>query len=174
LVLVLGLGGAASGAPEEDDDGSFGMTPPVACKEIRGYEDFVPLEPAALTADEKLLVYFRPLHFKTARKGSSYEAHFTEEGRIRRRGGKAVLWVKKDLMEYRPRTETPPRLVYVRNTVSIKGLKPGEYDLELVLRDEIGRGAPAVRVLPFTVLPSRAGDEPARKDGSKSGSGGRP
>src|SRR5689334_12650723 len=108
LGLVLGLGGLVRGGPDEDD-GSFRMTPPVACKEIRGYEDFVPLEPAALTSDEKLLVYFRPLHFKTARKGALYEAHFTEEGRIRRKGGKAVVWAKKDLLEYRPRADPPPR-----------------------------------------------------------------
>jgi hypothetical protein len=166
LALVGGPGSARPAAPDEDDDGSFGLTAPVACKEIKGYEDYVPLPRAALTSDEKLLVYFRPRHFKTAQNGDSYEAHFTQDGRIRRRGEKAVLWSKKNLLDYRPTTEnSPPRLVYLKNTVALKGLKPGEYEYEIVLRDEIGRSAPAVRALPFTVLPPPAAGEASKKDG---------
>src|SRR4051794_700150 len=87
---------ACSGVRGDEDAAGFGMTAPVACESIRGYEDYDPLARPELTADEKLLLYFRPLHFKsTARKGE-YEAHFTEDVRIRRRGGKAVLWSKKN------------------------------------------------------------------------------
>jgi hypothetical protein len=139
-----------------DDDGSFGMTMPVACKEIRGFEDFQELPGAALTSDEKLLVYFRPRHYKSAKVGAEFEAHLTQDGRIRRRGEKAVLWSKAKLLDYRVKTDMPPQSIYMRNTISVKALKPGEYDYDITLHDAIGRSAPVVRTLPFTIVPAAA------------------
>ena len=50
----------------------LGMTPPIACREIEGYEEYEPLPDAALTSDEKLLVYFRPRHYKSTKVGKKY------------------------------------------------------------------------------------------------------
>src|SRR5271154_3640918 len=50
-------GGAATTAQEET---SLRMTPGVVCRSIAGYEDYEPLPEAAQTAEEKLLIYFRP------------------------------------------------------------------------------------------------------------------
>lgn len=158
LILVFASFAALTAprlAPGDEDDGTFRLTTPVACKSIDGYEDYVPLDPPALTADEKLLVYVRPVHFKTAKAGGTYEAHFTEDARIRRRGAKAVLWSKSRLLDYRPHAPRPPRLIYLRNTIALKGLKPGDYDLDLIVRDEVGKSAPATATLPFTVIPAR-------------------
>jgi len=160
-----GEGGGRNAEVKDVDDGSFGFTPPIACQEIRGYEDYEPMEEAVLTKDEKLLVYFRPRHYKTARVGNAYEARFTQEGRIRRRGEKAVLWSKKDLLGYTARSETPPRLIYLRNTVALKQLKPGDYDFDIILYDAVGRSAPAVRTLPFTVIASPGESGAAKKGG---------
>lgn len=162
---IRGEGGDRDAGVKDVDDGSFGFTPPIACKEIKGYEDYEPMEEAVLTKDEKLLVYFRPRHYKTDRVGNAYEARFTQEGRIRRRGEKAVLWSKKDLLEYTARSETPPRLIYLRNTVALKQLKPGEYDFDIILRDAVGRSAPAVRTLPFTVIAAPDERGTAKKGG---------
>jgi hypothetical protein len=149
---------------DDPDDGSFGFSAPVACKEIRGYSDYVPLPDAALTSDDKLLVYFEPRHYKSARAGNKFEAHFTQDGAIRRRGEKPVLWSKKNLLDYRATDDRPPRLIYLRNTIALKGLKPGEYDFEIVLRDEVGRSAAAVRTLPFRVVAPASGDGPAQAE----------
>ena len=161
VLLAVSLAGMTTGASarvgddsEDEDDGSFGLTAPVLCKEIRGYENFDELPVAALTKDEKLLVYFRPRHFKTVRKGEAYEAHLTQEGRIRRRGQKAVLWSKKNLLDYTATSPEPPSRIYLRNSISLKELAPGEYDSDVVLRDEIGRSPPGVRSLPFKVVPA--------------------
>lgn len=153
-MLAIGVLALAAWGGEGDDDGSFGLTAPVACREINGYEDYVVLPGAALTADEKLLVYYRPVHYKSARVDGKYEVHLTQDGRVRRRGSKAVLWSKPRLLDYKVRTDTPPQLIYLRNTIALKGLKPGEYELDVVLRDEVGQSAPAVRSLPFRVVPS--------------------
>jgi hypothetical protein len=164
LTVVL----VTSGLSRDDapDDGSFGLTEPIACREINGYEDYVVLPGAALTADEKLLVYFRPRHYKSAQVDGQFEAHLTQSGKVRRRGEKAVVWSKAKLLDYKVRTAEPPKLIFLRNTIALKGLKPGEYDFEIVLRDEVGRSKPAVRVLPFHILPSpkpaRGADGPGR------------
>ena len=162
---------------DEPDDGSFGMTEPVVCREINGYEDYVVLPDAALTADEKLLVYFRPRHYKSRRVDGKFEAHLTQDVKVHRRGAKPVLWSKSKMVDYKVRTAEPPTLIFVRNTISLKPFKPGEYDLEIVLHDEVGQSAPAVRTVPFRVLPPShsprgAGDDgnpPARPSGVSAG-----
>jgi hypothetical protein len=153
--MGAGAGGPPGSTPADDkDDGSFGMTEPVACKEIKGYEDYVPLKEAAMTADEKLLIYYMPLHYKTSRVAENFEAHLVQDGRIRRRGEKAVLWSKPRIVDYKVRTEQPPRLIFMRNTISLKTLKPGDYEFDIILRDEVGQSAPATRSLSFKVIPS--------------------
>src|SRR4051812_27744918 len=92
LVLVLpwrATPGRGDGAPEAGE--GLRMTPAVACKAIDGYEAYDPLPDAALTSDEKLLVYYRPLGYRVERAGPLYTSHLTQDGRIRRRGSQAVL-----------------------------------------------------------------------------------
>jgi hypothetical protein len=140
--------------PADEDDGKFGLTKPIACKEIRGYEDYEPLLPVELTSEDKLLVYYRPMHFKSEKTGKTYEARLSQDGRIRRKGEKSPLYSKKYL-DYRPTKQgEPPSLLYIRNTVGLKGLKPGEYEFDIILKDEVSQSAPAVRSIPFKVIPT--------------------
>ena len=159
LALAAALLVAAGSAPpgsggEDDDDGSFGFSAPIACKEVRGYEDYDKLPNAALTRDEKLIIYFLPRHFKSERKGKAYLVHFTQEGRIRRRGQKAVIYSLPKTLEYKSESKTPPQWIYLTNKLALKALPPGDYDYEIVLHDAVGRSAAAVRTLPFTILPT--------------------
>ena len=45
------------------------------------------------------------------------------------------------MVEYEPKSEQPPQQLYMRNTISLKGLEPGEYELTIILRDEIDKAA---------------------------------
>lgn len=157
-VAMLGWGfvpveSDGSANDSREDDGAFGITPPIACREIRGFEEYEALPRAELTSDEKLLVYFTPRHYKSEKVGKKFAAHFVQEGRIRRRGEKAVIWAKPKILDYTATADTPPQLIYLRNTISLKILKPGDYDYDIILVDKIGRSEPAVRTLPFTVVP---------------------
>lgn len=166
---VLVTAGAARpdsrGGPKDDggegDDGSFGLSRPVACKEVRGYEDYDPLPDAALTHDEKLIIYFLPRHFKTERKGKKYRVHFTQQGRVKRRGQKAVLWSLPRTLEYEEEFDGPPRSVFLTNKLALKALPPGDYDYEIVLHDAVGGSSAATRTLPFTILLSPDPKAPA-------------
>jgi hypothetical protein len=172
LLVIVAIAPYARAADGPDkaapaDDGSFGMSDPVACKEINGYEDYVALPGAALTSNEKLLVYYLPRHYKTSRVNGKYVAHMTQESRIRRRGGTAVLWEKTKSLEYKVATVEPPRPIYLTNTVALKALKPGEYDYEIILRDEVGKSAPVKKTLPFVVVAPAEASKPNEPDRTK-------
>jgi hypothetical protein len=141
------------------------MSEAIVCRSIEGYEDYEPLPGAALTADEKLLLYFRPVNYRSEQAGGYYQAHFTQDGEIRKKGAKTAIRQKLKVLDYTtPKMERPPELIYLRNTISLKGLEPGEYDFVITLRDEVGKGQPAKQVVRFRVIPANvpqksAGDQ---------------
>jgi hypothetical protein len=153
------------------DESALNMTPAVACAEIKGFEDYEPLPGAALTSDEKLLVYYRPLNYKVAQAGATNHIHLVQDGQIRRRGEKKVLHAKNAMLDYDWKSREPANPVFLRNTVSLKGLMPGEYDYDIILHDRLAPDAPAARqTLPFKVIPPG----PRNDQGEAKPSGDRP
>jgi hypothetical protein len=151
-----------SGNKPDDRKTALRMTPGIVCRSITGYEDYNILPKAAQTSDEKLLVYFRPLGYQTELVDGAYQAHLATDFQIRKRGQKEVLLQKLKMYEYKPRNEQrPPRLLYMKNSISLKGLSPGEYDLTLILHDEVAKGAPAKQVIRFRVIPA---DDPGKQE----------
>ncbi len=136
-----------------DRDSALSMEPGVVCKSIDGFEKYERLVGATQTHDEKLLVYVRPLGFKSEKVDGAFQAHLATDCEVRKRGATAVLFQKKRIYEYKPRAQEPPQSVYLKNAFSIKGLAPGNYDLTLILHDEIAKGSPASQVVKFKVIP---------------------
>ncbi len=139
--------------PEPAADEVLSTTPAVACRSIAGYEDYEILPDASLTAEEKLLVYYRPLNYRVEKVAAGYHAHMTQDGQIRRRGGKAVLLRKMKLLDYEFTTKEMPNPVFLRNTVALKGLKPGDYEYDIILHDMLGQGETVTRTLAFKIVP---------------------
>ena len=95
------------------------MSEAVVCDTIKGYEDYEPLPGAALTSDEKLLIYYRPSNYHSALDKGFYEAHLTQDAQVRKRGSKKIFWQKLKMLDYTtPKKELPPTHVYLRNTIS--------------------------------------------------------
>ncbi len=136
-----------------DEPQRLAMSTAVVCQTIDGYEDYVPLPSAALTSSEKLLIYYRPLNFRLDQQGKFYKAHLTQDGRLRRKGQKAVLSSKDKMLEYEPKNEHPFSRLYLRSLVSLKGLKPGEYEFEIILHDQVAKGPPVTQTVTFRVVP---------------------
>ncbi len=61
---------------KSDDSETFRVSAPVLCTEIRGYDDYEAMPKAEFTQHQKLLVYFRPFHFKTNQKGDRFRSVF--------------------------------------------------------------------------------------------------
>ena len=121
---------------------------------------------AAQTSDEKLLIYYRPLRYKIDFVNDFYTAHLVQDNEIRKKGKKEIVRQKKKVVEFRPKQKQPLGPFYIKNTISLKGLDPGEYELTVILRDELDKGAaPSKQLVKFKVI--RAGDprakEPAKK-----------
>ena len=88
--------------PKSPKASTFGMSEAVACTRVDGLDQFTPLPKAELTSEDKLKVYFRPLHFKVERvEARLSRAAFTEDGRVRRKGEKASLSKEDKLLEVR-------------------------------------------------------------------------
>ena len=136
----------------------LGMSEPVACLKIDGYEQFEELPAAAITSEEKLKVYYRPSGYKIERQGKKYVARFVQDGVIRPKGQKKVVWKKDGILEYEARSDTPPEQIYLTNLVGLKGLPPGEYELTITLRDDLRpkstETATTTATLPFRIIPT--------------------
>ncbi len=64
-------------------------------------------------------------------------------------------------MDYTAKSKEPPRQIYMRNTISLKGPQPGEYDLTIILHDGLDKGSPPSRqVVRFKVVPP---EDPRKK-----------
>src|SRR5262249_27375089 len=148
------------GASESTD--SLSMTPAIPCRTIAGFEDYEALDDPALTKDEKLLIYYHPIRYKYEKLKDGYHMHLTQDFRIRRRGEKAVLQTKDNMVKYEVRTKRPPANVYIQNYISLKALSPGEYDLDIILHDRVGKGRDALQTVKFRVKPSPS--DPTQKD----------
>jgi hypothetical protein len=182
LGLLLGLpaspGGTAFGQDKPPPATRKAATKPllrmseaIVCDTIKGYEDYEPLPGAALTSDEKLLVYYRPLNYRSSLDKGSYQAHLTQDAQVRKRGKKGFLWEKLKMVDYTtPKQDLPPTQLYLRNTISLKGLEPGEYDLVITLHDEVNEGRTATQVVKFRVIPAddpRKTKDPKKKEEAK-------
>ncbi len=143
-----------SGPPIDDDPNPLRMSKALACKSVQGFESYVELTDAALTADDKLLVYYEPSGFATKPDRDEHIARFSQRGKIRRKGTTAVVWSKPDLLDYTARGPSPPDRVYLMNTIALKGLKPGDYELEIQLKDELGSNS-ATQTLAFKIVTAK-------------------
>jgi hypothetical protein len=134
--------------------GGLRMSRAVVCRTINGYEDYEPLPDAAQTIYEKLLIYYRPLRYKIDLTDGYYRAHLTQDNEIRKRGDKKILRSKRKVVEYAPKTRQPLGPLYIRNMIDLKGLKPGDYELTIILHDELEKDAPPTKqVVKFKVIP---------------------
>jgi hypothetical protein len=167
--------------PSKAEKDRLAMTPGVVCKSIDARGNYEPLPGAAMTADEKLLIYFCPRNYQVEHSEGAYRIHLSEDGQIRRKGQKEVLRRKDKLLEYKYSDASPPTPIYLKNTVSLKGLKPGEYEFDITLHDKLGDAPAATQTIGFRVIPAvlpeseaDPGDAPAPRTKPRSRPGRRP
>lgn len=157
------------GSGEGPRKGRLDLTDPVVCASIVGFRNFEERDDAAYSPDEKLVIYYEPINFLIVRDGPGkpYRADLVQGIRVRRKGSDRVLHRIDEMVEYRPEAPEPPSAIFLSNTISLKGLPPGEYEVDLVLRDRLAEGEPpAERTVPFRVVPAGQGGEAGRRAGA--------
>lgn len=153
LALALATALAAGTATaQEKTRGRFSMSKGVACKKIEGFRKYQPLRPVALTRDDKLLVYYEPRNFASEKVDGGYRAHLVQDGRIRRKDQKKVLRREDKAIDLSPKADEPITTIYMYTNASLKGLEPGEYELDIILHDEVNDGATATQTVAFRVV----------------------
>ncbi len=152
-----------------DDPPELTMSKPIVCAKILGFANVEPLPDASLTADDKLTVYYEPSGYKIEQTRDGYHAVFAQDGRLRKKGGKDALWQKAPMFEYEAKAVTAPERVYMRSDLSIKGLPPGEYELDLTLHDRLAKGGRVMKTVGFKVVPDKGeeGGGAPKADGKK-------
>ena len=179
LARARGREGSAAQRPDSDESPKveksqaplevhLSMTPAVACKSIVGYEQYVALPEAVLSKDDKLLIYYCPLGFAIVPVGPKYQAHFVQDVRVRKRGEKTVVWSRDKLVDQKFEGVEPPSVLYLFNRISLKGLTPGDYDLDIILHDVHSKGATAEQTFRFKVKPTAAPPSTEADEGQSS------
>jgi hypothetical protein len=143
-------------APMQDagDENRLEMSEPIACRSVRGYEDYEPLDEPVVPRTEKLLIYTRPTGHAYAREEGGYRFHLVQDVNVRRKGEKKVLWGRKRIVEYADLSPRPPVALYLSTSLGLKEFPPGEYEADLILHDLIGKAEPARRTLAFRLVDS--------------------
>jgi hypothetical protein len=169
-------GGASVSSRESRSSAKAGglrMSRAVVCRTIDGYEQYTPLPGAAQTSEEKLLIYYRPLRYRIDFVDDCYTAHLVQDNEIRKKGKKEIVRQKKKLVNFEVKQRQPPGPFYIRNMISLKGLDPGDYELTIILHDELDKGSPpSKQVVKFKVIPttdlkkaaSKSAEEPPAND----------
>jgi hypothetical protein len=141
------------------------VSEPIACRIVRGFEDFDRLEPVELLSHEKLIVYTRPSGHVIESTGGRYRAHLVQDIQIRRPGKKKALWSRKRVIDLVAENDDPPVRLYLASTIGLKGMTPGSYEADLILHDELAPDSePVVRTLPFKVVATKPRPAPPADD----------
>lgn len=166
FALALALAGADGPSRTIEratgDEGSpLGMSRAVVCASVGGFRDYEPLEIPERTRDDKLVIYYEPEHYAYERTGpEAYRISFSQDAVLRKKGSKAVLKRKDRFLTYEGTSKVPPSEVFLSNSINLKPYGPGEYVLEIILRDEIGGGEPATQTVEFRIVAQPPGADP--------------
>jgi len=165
-IAIIGLGlivSAAVAEPSDDDKPQFQMSKPVICRKIHGYGNFEVIPEARFTADDKIMIYSEPTGYRVEKTKDGFHALLSEDGRIRKKGTKDAIWKKEKMFEFDAMNKVPPSHLYMRTDISIKGIRPGEYELDITVHDLLDKsGKEMTRTVGFTVYESAVRDEPKR------------
>ena len=168
MLLVLLLCTACAGEdlaqdPVPEKKSTLQLSQPVACRKISGYEDYVVLEPVELTRDDKLLIYCKPTGHTYSESEGKYRAHLVEDLAIRRKGKQKPLWTRKKAIDFKAESDYPPLKLYLGTTVGLKGLDPGDYEVDLIVVDDLLDEPPVTATLEFKVIRMRVESKPEQE-----------
>jgi hypothetical protein len=109
----------------------------VFCKEIRGFDDFVPLESEEVSVGTELLIYIEPINVRIMKQpGGKYLVRFSEDMKITNEEGK-VMFEKKDWINFQQLSRMPGLYVFARN--SFTDVPAGRYTFEITINDQLAQ-----------------------------------
>ena len=149
---------------KKSDKEPLRMTTPVACSKIYGFGSYEALRKPRLTVDDKLVIYYETTGHTIEKTKDGYRSLLSEDGQVRKKGTKDLIWKKEKMFVYEAVNKYPPYQVYLKTDVSLKGLPEGDYEIDLTLKDELTKPAGSVtKSVGFSIYrPEERSADPAR------------
>jgi hypothetical protein len=138
--------------PVPVDDDPLAISEMRLCRRVRGYGNFDPLERAAIRSGEPVLIYWEVsgLHYEGEAPTLKSRIHARLE--VFAAGGSTSVW-SEDLGRAEDTCRRARRDYFMNYRIHLPPtLKPGPYELRLILRDEV-TGRDVNRALDFTLEP---------------------
>lgn len=115
----------------------------------KGYGLYEPRSSNAYKPGEKMYIYAEPAAYGFKRSGDRYEFGFAVDFSVATEEGK-ILGGQKDFGSFSFNSRVANTETMLNVTLTISGLDPGRYVLELTIHDKIGGGM-VTRTLPFAI-----------------------
>lgn len=138
------------------------MTEPVVCRSVKGFRDYVKLEPPSLTTFDKLQVYVEPYGYSTKPEGEKLRAELVQGVKLRAKGAKKLIFEREELFKYDPVIDSSGQQIYLAASIGFKNLLPGPYLLELETMDKAAKPEKKVlQIIEFQIVaPEKTGKSP--------------
>jgi hypothetical protein len=162
--LVVGFVALVVGAGKEAEEKPvLRMTKPVVCRKVHGFANFEPIDDPKFTVDDKVTIYYEPGGYTIEPTKTGFRALLIQDGRLRKKGSKDAVWKKDKMFEYEAVSKNRPYQVYLKTDLGLKGLAPGDYELDMTLRDGLAKDVSLMKTVGFTVVPLPEADEVKEK-----------
>lgn len=151
--LVLGISAIVGAEPAQTTD--LKVSEPITCKSVKGFRNYERLDPPELTTFDKLLVYIEVSGFATFTDENQQKARLVQNGKVRAKGSKTVIFERKELLRFEPVSKTGRETFYLSSTVGFTDFSPGEYVLELETVDNAASPErKVIHSIEFRIIPS--------------------
>ena len=114
-------------------------------------------------------MYLRPHGFQTEKVDGKVVGHLTADGELRSAVKRTCFAKKRRCSTTSPCAIGHPELVYLRSSVSLKGLSPGDYELTIILHDVLAKGATTSQAVKFKVIPPKDPRRETAADATRAG-----
>ncbi len=152
MLAILSISMTTSWA-DDPDESPLTLSKPVACLEVRGFNDYRERSSTEYRPGQKMLVYYtiKGSQFVEDDRGR-FRPHLVQYGTVRSaRTGKTILKRSK-IAEFRAGMDFAPSVVYLTMEVLLDGLRPGQYELVIEAEDRLVEGSkPGSSVIEFSI-----------------------
>lgn len=155
ILAIIVSGIAAVATLELTQTTDFKVSEPITCKSVKGFRNYEQLDPPELTTFDKLLVYVEVSGFATFDDENQRKARLIQNGKVRAKGSKSVIFERKELLSFEPVSKTGRETFYFASTIGFTDFTPGEYVLELETVDKAALPERKVtQSIEFRIIPS--------------------
>ncbi len=118
---------------------------------VDGYGDIIPLQSPSIPQGSALILYFEPTNWRTVMTQELYRFHIAQDILLENAAGEP-LFQQEGFLQFKRDTTQPTMDLFVKNTVNLGALPPGDYRIKGVLHDVYAEAQVPFEI-PFSITP---------------------